>query len=256
METFEDRGLRMANCRSAARLTPRNGQPGSTPYRVFGRAARVSESSIRNSQSGYTLAAVLVILSIVAIITAYLVPKMWSDIMWRERDLQTIFVMKQYARAINDYQRVRGGLPTSLEQLEKQTLPRVLRQTWNNPLSGELDWILVPQGTATPGQQPAQGAGGAPPGQQSNQPPGTGQPARGQGPGTPTNQLGQPGGGDPRNYSGPFIGVRPPQTGASFLELNGQKSYENWIYTVNELLADQARRGTAPPAGQQGQRPN
>jgi type II secretory pathway pseudopilin PulG len=175
-----------------------------------------------------------VILSVIAVITAYLVPKMWSDIMWRERDLQTIFVMKQYARAISEYQSVTGALPTSLEQLEKKTLPRVLRRTYENPLSGELDWILVAQGTVTPGMQQPQtpGGGGA------NQPPDTG---------GPVNQFGQPGGGDPRNYSGPFIGVRPPQTGESFLELFEQKQYEKWAYTVNELQAEQAARGAGPP---------
>jgi len=217
---------------------------------------RTPSTNRRRAQRGFTLAGLLVILTVIAIISAYLVPKMWSSIMWRERDQQTIWVMKQYARAINDYQRVRGGLPTSLEQLEKQTMPRVLRQTYVNPLSGELDWIMVPQGAATPGMQqqpgqpgqPAQGGGPGRP--QGNQPPGTGLSPQGQGPGG----LGtQPGGGDPRNYSGPFIGVRPPQTGESFLELFEQKSYENWMYTVNELQADQAARGAAPP--QPGQQP-
>jgi len=208
----------------------------------------------RTAQSGFTLAGLLVILTVIAVIAAFLVPKMWSSIMWRERDLQTMWVMEQYARAINDFQRATGGLPTNLEQLEKQKMPRVLRQTYVNPLSGELDWIMVPVGTATPGlqQQPGQpgqpAQGGGPGRPQGNQPPGTGLPSQGQGPGG----LGiQQGGGDPRSYSGPFIGVRPPQTGDSFLELFGQKSYENWMYTINELQLEQAARGAVPPPGQQ-----
>jgi len=212
-------------------------------------AIRRPPSTARSeAQRGFTLAGLLVILTVIAVIAAFLVPKMWSTITARERDQQTIWVMKQYARAINDYQRVRGGLPTSFEQLEKQTMPRVLRQAYVNPLSGELDWILVPQGTVTPGMQqqagqPGTGPSGRPGG---NQPPGTG--LQGQSSGNP---LGQAGGGDPRSYSGPFIGVRPPQTGDSFLELFEQKQYENWLYTVNELQAEQAVQGAAPvPQGQ------
>ena len=48
---------------------------------------------------GFTLAALIVILTIIAIIIAYTVPEQWSMIMKRERDRQTIFLMKQYARA-------------------------------------------------------------------------------------------------------------------------------------------------------------
>jgi type II secretory pathway pseudopilin PulG len=207
----------------------------------------------RKAQSGFTLAALLVILSVIAVITAFLVPKMWSSIMWRERDAHTIWVMEQYARAISDFQRATGGLPTSLEQLEKQSMPRVLRQTYVNPLSGELDWIMVPAGTATPGLQQQAGQGGAPGRPAGNQPPGTGLTPQGQGPGGAVNPLGQPGGGDPRSYSGPFIGVRPPQTGESFLELFEQKNYENWMYTLNELQLEQTATGAAPP--QPGQQP-
>jgi type II secretory pathway pseudopilin PulG len=235
--TLEDSGVPIRNLQR-----PKKGESPSDPQS----AIRNSQSSTapRNPQSGFTLAGLLVILSVIAVISAYLVPKMWSSIMWRERDLQTIFVMKQYAKAISDFQRTTGALPTSLEQLEKKTMPRVLRQTYANPLSGELDWILVPQGAVTPGAQP-QGQGAGPGGQLGNQPPGTAQ-----GPGTPVNQFGQPGGGDPRNYSGPFIGVRPPQTGESMIELFEQKQYEAWMYTINELEVERAARGAGPNPNQ------
>jgi type II secretory pathway pseudopilin PulG len=238
-----------------------------SPFRVLFRIAfqfptsafRVPRSALQSSsQRGFTLASLLVILSIIAVLTAFFVPKMWSDIMWRERDAQTIFVMKQYARAVAEYQRARGAFPTSLEQLEDQTLPRVLRQSYVNPLSGELDWVLVPQGAVTPGQgaQGQPGQGGRP--TAGNLPPTSGQGPDGQTPGTnptnPQNPLGQPGGGDPRDYRGPFIGVRPPQSGDSFLELNGEQNYESWMYTVNELLAEQQAAGAGPPQ-QPGQPP-
>lgn len=256
MGTSEDCGLPIADSGSEDAVRDRKQSTGRLLETVNGQWPRIrnSRSAVRNPQAGFTLAGLLVILSVIAIISAYLVPKMWSSIMWRERDQQTIWVMKQYARAINDYQRVRGGLPTSLEQLEEQTMPRVLRQTYVNPLSGELDWIMVPQGATTPGMQQQAGQGTGPGGRPTgNQPPGTGLTPQGQGPGGPASGLGQPGGGDPRNYSGPFIGVRPPQTGESFLELFDQKNYENWIYTVNELQGELAATGAQPV--QPGQQP-
>jgi type II secretory pathway pseudopilin PulG len=214
------------------------------------RSRRNAQSAPRNSQSGFTLAGLLVILTVIAVITAYLVPKAWSSIMQRDRDQHTIFVMKQYARAISEFQRTTGALPTNLEQLEKKTMPRVLRQTYLNPLSGELDWIMVPQGTLTPGMQ-QQAPGAAPGAPSANQPPGTT---------GPVDQFGQPGGGDPRNFSGPFIGVRPPQTGDSFIALFEQNRYELWMYTVNELQLEMQSRGAAPAPGQPapggGPRPN
>lgn len=127
--------------------------------------------------------------------------------------------MKQYARAIQEFQRKRGALPTTLEQLTEQENPRILRQLYANPLTGEVDWILVAAGTPTPAQIITNPAA-----------PGSPQQA-------PAPQPIPPGG--PGSQIGPFIGVRLPNTGESFLELNESSKYEEWIYTLNELQRDQ-----------------
>ena len=74
-------------------------------------------SRIRSSsaEAGFTLAALIVILTIIAIIVAYTVPTQWSLVMRRERERQTIFLMKQYARGIENWERKHQGLPSSLE---------------------------------------------------------------------------------------------------------------------------------------------
>lgn len=192
--------------------------------------------SSRRGERGFTLAAVLVILTVLAVVLAYSVPPLWSQIMGRERDRQTIFVMKQYARAIHEFQKKRGAPPASLEVLAEQKEPRVLRQLYVNPLSGKMDWIMIPAGAVTirpvtlPGAQPG-------------------------GPSTSTADDARPGQkpelpgvkGDPMQYRGPFIGVRPPQTGNSYLALNDATTYETWIYTTNELQQDlNAAQGLAP----------
>lgn len=162
-------------------------------------------------------------LSILMIFAAYTVPQMWSDIMRRERDYQTVFAMKQYARAITEYTKQRKVPPTTLDDLEKQMKPRVLRKLYPNPLSGEVDWILVTADPAAPG----------------NTAPGL--------PQNPTPTPPPPPGVDSRKPGGaPFIGVRPPQTGKSFLALNEKTTYETWSYTVNDL---QRELTPVPPGG-------
>ena len=203
-----------------------------------------------SAESGFTLAGLLVILTVLAVVLAFTVPTKWSDVRKRERDRQLMFVLEQYARSIQEYQRRTGGLPTTLEQLEEFNNPRVLRQLWTNPLSGEVDWILVPPGTGSggaPGQGTPGQAGQQPqqPGQQPGKPGTTGQPG----------QPGLPGGGSPADYVGPFIGVRPPQTGESILEFKGSNQYSEWIYTVDDLQMEQTPQQPGQQPGQQPQQP-
>lgn len=180
------------------------------------------ESRTRSSERGFTLAGVIVLLTVVALFIAYTVPEQWSKIMARERDKQTIFAMKQYARAIAEFEKKRGALPTTLDQLKESKQPRFLRGKGElvNPLSGEADWIVVPLAQA---RQP----GTAPPKVDSNLR--SGMDLKGPG-GGPLGQEGQ--------IVGPFVGVRPPKTGKSFLALNGAENYEEWQYTTLDLKAE------------------
>lgn len=177
------------------------------------------------AERGFTLAAVMIILTVMMVFVAFTVPQMWSDVMRRERDYQTIWTMKQYARAITEFQKARKALPTSLEQLEEQNTPRVLRKLYPNPLSGEVDWVLIPVG-ADQGQAP---------------PPGTA-------PGTPAPPA-QPGVDSTAGGSGPFIGVRPPQKGPSFVTFNERTTYETWSYTINDLQRELNPAPPPPPGG-------
>jgi len=223
----------------------------------FGREAQGAEAPVRAqrpapraSDSGFTLAGVIVIMTIISVFVAYTVPKQWSIAMKRDRERQTIFVMKQYARAITAWQLAHGGLPVSLDQLKEARSPRLVRgpkAEWIDPMTGKVDWILVPpqvaaQGTPT-GQTGSQqwagsgysmrGVGGA-----SGSTGATGQQ-------TPTNTPTGQQVTSPKDYKGPFVGVRPNITGESYLALNGADQYENWMYTINDLKAeiDQRNQG-------------
>jgi type II secretory pathway pseudopilin PulG len=188
----------------------------------------------RQSERGFTLAALIVILTVLAIFAAFTIPRMWSGVLQRDREQQTIFVMKQYARAIYDYQK-KHGLPTSLDQLKEARLPRYIRGPKSelvDPLTGKMDWVLVPPGTTSnqPGLTPSTSSSGT----------------------TTSPTMAGPGlSGSNGKAIGPFIGVRPPLSGKSMIEFNGQDTYDKWLYTMtdvqNEIALLGASPGTIPP---------
>jgi type II secretory pathway pseudopilin PulG len=193
-------------------------------------------SRTRNSESGFTLAGLIVILTVMMIFIAYTVPKAWSIAINRDRDEQTIFAMKQYARAMRAFQLKNNAQPVSLDQLKQAKSPRLIRGKGEliDPLTGKVDWIPIPMTNQTAQQAQNQAAapggpligvgGGARRGVGAGPDvPQTGLPA-------PAQQAGQPGG-----FVGPIIGVRPAKTGASYLSVNGFDSYEQWSYTTVDL---------------------
>jgi type II secretory pathway pseudopilin PulG len=190
-------------------------------------------SRTRTSESGFTLAAAIVLMTVLAIMIAYTVPRQWSQITARERDQQTLFAMKQYARSILEYQKRHGGLPTTLDQLKEARKPRFVRGPKSelvDPLTGKMDWVLVPP------MQP-----GPPITTPSTPPPKDSTPF------TPSTSSAN----DPnkpnasKDYVGPFVGVRPGKTGKSFLTVNGSDNYEDWTYTVQELTTELNQRAAA-----------
>jgi type II secretory pathway pseudopilin PulG len=190
-------------------------------------------------QRGFTLAGVIVLMTIMMIFVAYTVPRQWSAILQRDREKQTIFVMKQYAIAIDNFAARHGGtLPVSLDQLKDARQPHFVRTkkgVYLDPLTGELDWLIIPASAAGVAGRPAPGGGPAP---------GAPGPTPGSGPSgqTPATVPGVP----MKDYAGgPFIGVRPGKNGESLLEFNGATRYEQWVYTRNDYIADRIARWAA-----------
>jgi type II secretory pathway pseudopilin PulG len=195
---------------------------------------RTAHCALR-TESGFTLAGLIVILTILAVLVAFTVPEQWSKLMQRDRERQTIFVMKQYARAIHEWQAKHGGgFPTSLDQMKEARLPRMMRGPkgeYIDPLTGQVDWILVPPGAYTQQGQPPGVGGGTPPGVPP--PPRTDTSTTTTTPGTSGSPFNSA--ASPKDYKGPFIGVRPPVTGKSMLKVNNAENYEDWFYTVYQL---------------------
>ena len=66
-------------------------------------------------------------MSIMLIFLAFTVPRQWSAVMRRERELQTIYVMQQYAKAIEAFRLKNNIFPVSMSQLADARQPRFLR---------------------------------------------------------------------------------------------------------------------------------
>ena len=192
------------------------------------------------SQRGFTLAGVLVILSVMLIFLAYTVPRQWSAILQRERERQTIYVMQQYARACLEFQRKNQTYPVSPTQLKEARSPRIIRGLNGemvDPLTGEVDWLVITQAAAA--AMPTNGPGPVmnPSAQNTNTNPQTG--TTGTNPQSTTALPGVP----IKDYAGgPFVGVRPPISGKAILSLNGNETYETWSYTALDLNTDIAKR--------------
>jgi len=204
-------------------------------------------------QAGFTLAGVLVIITVLMVFLAYTIPKQWSEVMRRERELQTIYAMRQYARACYEFQKKHNVWPVSIDQLKEARLPRFLRggpkQEMIDPLTGQYDWLIIPASAAGSMNGNGNNGTGVVPSTTSGttgstSTAGNGGVGFGRGDGTTSTSgtNGTAGGtqslpGIPiKDYAGgPFIGVRPPKTGDAIIEFRGAKAYEQWAFTAMDL---------------------
>ena len=224
----------------------------SRAVRAAHRRATAQPRNRVSAESGFTLAGVIVLMSIMMIFVAYTVPRQWSTVMKRERERQTIFAMQQYAKAIAEFRIKNNAYPTSPQQLKDARQPRMIRGVkgeFIDPLTGEVDWLVIPQSAA--GALPQRNTNNP------NNPPGTTPPTistpptstsstdtSGTNPNAPPGLPGIP----IKDYAGgPFIGVRPNAHGKSLLQLFGADTYESWVYT--SLDYDQEKQLRIAAAG-------
>ena len=102
------------------------------------------------AQAGFTylgLLAAVVILGI--LLTA--ASRVWSTSEQREREVQLLFIGDQYRIAISRYFAAGHQYPLSLEELlqdkRSPVARRYLRQLYPDPMTGTMDWTLIPDPT-------------------------------------------------------------------------------------------------------------
>lgn len=213
--------------------------------------------STAGGESGFAMAALLVGMSIMAVLMSAALP-VWNKQAQREREEEYLFRAQQYARAVMKFrQRIANTNPPSVDVLIEQ---KFLRKKYKDPITGE-DFQLVYQtantglqpggpGAATPGQVVPPGAGssgfGSGPGAGSSSGFGSGQGSSGAGSaGTPTTN---PGGTSTSSFGGSatatsgapgmnagIIGVVSKSKATSIKIYNGRTRYDQWAVTYQDV---------------------
>lgn len=220
------------------------------------------------AERGYAMAALLVLMSVMAIAMSTALP-VWHTMMQREKEDELIFRGNQYAHAIAMFQRMYGGaFPPNVDVLVRE---KFLRKKYKDPITGGDFQVVSPGDPAAAALLPS--AGSATPGAATatGVPPGAGgraaQPASSMGtqgsPQTPQtlgsqagglgsssqSAFGQPGPlGQPAGIgaSAGVMGVRSKSTEKSFRLYNGRDRYNQWIF-----VGTQASQQAGAPTGAQ-----
>ena len=205
-------------------------------------------------KSGYAMAALLIAMSVMAVLLSIAMPT-WSHMIRREKEEELIFRGEQYARAINQYQRKYANQsPASIDVLIEQ---RLLRKKFRDPFAtdkeGEFQLLYVQNQMPGAGQgQPPGTTGGlsgaGTQGTQGSGARGTGsstQGASGIGPGTGSAIGPTPFG------KGPIVGVASKNTGQSIRLYKGKNRYNEWQFIGMEMSS---RAGGGGPGGAPGER--
>jgi type II secretory pathway pseudopilin PulG len=186
---------------------------------------------IRRGQHGYAMAALLVALSVMAVLMTAAMP-VWHQATQREKEAELVFRGEQYARAIGLFQRKSGPgvLPPNLDVLVDQ---KFLRKKYKDPITGE-DFSLL-----RPTQQPVDGPVG--PSRGTNPPSLSGRGAGGTGGrGASDSFVGGAAGG--------IMGVASKSTAESIRVYNGRSKYNEWQF-VYVAMTNNPGSGTGGRGG-------
>jgi type II secretory pathway pseudopilin PulG len=104
-------------------------------------------SGRRDSQKGYLLLSLMLLITIMLIMLAIEAPRIAQQIK-REKEDELIFRGKEYATAIKRFYHKNGTYPLSLEQLEDTNHLRFLRKRYKDPMTTEGEWKLIHVGEA------------------------------------------------------------------------------------------------------------
>jgi type II secretory pathway pseudopilin PulG len=194
---------------------------------------------LRTGHRGYAMAALLVGMSVMAVLMGALLP-VWTTMAKREKEAELVFRGNQYARAIGLFQRKFANTPPpTIDVLVEQ---RFLRKKYKDPITNDDFQPLY--------ANQAMSAGG---------PGGSGQQAAGQRgtTGAPAGQLLQPGfGATGATTAGGIIGVTSKSKETSLRVFNGRTRYNEWAFVNVQTSQRVGGPGGGPPGmTQPNQRP-
>lgn len=189
---------------------------------------------------GYTLVALIVGLTVMAILIAAVLP-MASAESQRDKEAELIFRGFQYAEGIRNFRRRYGRYPNALKEMFEMR-PRTLRKLWKDPMTNSDKWGLI---TAA-GAPVTTTGGGIPPGG-GRAPTPTPAPTPTVSPFSTSSTMG--GTGNPGDAPpGPIMGVYSTSKKKGYRLFSGRENYNEWRFTEQTLL-NQAPSGPALPPG-------
>ena len=191
--------------------------------------------------SGYAMAALVVALSVMAVMMSVALP-VWRTAVQREKEAELIFRGQQYARAVGLYQRkYANAFPPNLDLL---ITGRFLRRKYKDPITNGEFQVLYGSLQQQPGTRPGPPQGGTSP-QPTRPPVGPG--------GAPVSA--QPGGGQ-AGAPGGIIGVASKSTADSLRVFNGRTKYNEWSFVWQPVTTQAgAPTGALRPGGPGAERP-
>jgi type II secretory pathway pseudopilin PulG len=179
---------------------------------------------------GYTLVALIIGMTIMAVMIAAVLP-LASTQARRDQEDELIFRGLQYAEGIRTFRRRYGRYPNTLKEMF-EVRPRTLRKLWKDPVTNSDTWGLVTLTTGAPL-----------PGTASPRPPGGGTPPVPTPTPAPTPGFGAP----PAAATGPVMGVYSLSKKKAFRLFQGRDVYNEWRFTEQTLLNQGPPVPAAPP---------
>jgi type II secretory pathway pseudopilin PulG len=162
-------------------------------------------STDRAGEAGFSLVAVVAGMTIMLILMGAAMPS-WKYVVQNEREQELFFRGDQIATAIERFQKKNGGAaPPTLEVLVKG---KFLRKAYADPMTKDGKWRYIRVGEMlaprTPGMMP----------------------------GRPAGMSERSRTGDRTNEMGPFIGVASTLKAESLRIMNGQDTYDEWLFVA------------------------
>ena len=179
---------------------------------------------------GYTLVALFMGLTIMAILIAAVLPLASTEAQ-RDKEDELIFRGFQYAEGIRGFRRRYGRYPNTLKEMY-EVRPRTLRKLWKDPITNSSNWGLVSLTTGAPL-----------PGTASPRPPGAGMAPTPVPTAVPTPGFGAP----PATTTGPVAGVYSLSKKKAFRLFNGRDVYSEWRFTEQTLMNQGPQLPAGPP---------
>jgi len=200
----------------------------------------------RRDDRGYAMAALLVTVAVMGVIIGMALP-VWRTVIQREKEEELIFRGRQYARAIQLFQRkYANAYPPSIDVLVEQ---RFLRKKYKDPMTEKGEFEILYQGTLA--QQRAAAMGGGRGQTSPTATPGLAQ----QAPGGLAPQAASSFGSQAAGPQGGVVGVASKSTKQSIRVYDGRTVYNQWQFTWTP--ANVVRTGPAGSVGpgQRGMQP-